>query len=137
MANTITKFLFDKAQVHKYASYLDLSSMRHRLLAGDIANVATPKYQSQDIDFKSEYKRVTGNSHELAGTLTNENHIPIGASPKRPPKVYETKVKNGDLNSVDIDQTAATLAQNELNYTIGAKLLQRKFEGLKKVINSK
>lgn len=137
MANTINKFLFDKAQIPKFASYLDLSALRHRLLAGNVANVATPKYENRDIDFKSEYKRVSGNSHSLQGTVTHENHIPTGSSPHRAVKVHETKVKDGNLNSVDIDETAADIAQNELNYTIGARLLQRKFEGLKKVINSK
>jgi len=41
------------------------------------------------------------------------------------------------MNSVDIDNEIAEMAQNELEFTIAAKLLQKKFQVLRKAITSK
>jgi len=38
---------------------------------------------------------------------------------------------------VDIDREVSTLAKNELMFSVGARLLQRKLDGLKHVITSK
>lgn len=137
MDNKISQFIFEKVGIPKAKQYLNLSSLRHKLVSSNIANVSTPGYRSKDINFESEFQKLTNNSSHLAGTMTNENHIPTGQNDKRPPKIQQAKIEQGEMNSVDIDQEIPTLAQNELRYTIAATLLQRKFEGLRKVIQSK
>lgn len=135
--NSISKFLFDKMAVPSFRKYLNLGSFRHKLIAGNMANVATPGYKAEDIDFQKEFDRLTTQTGHVVGMLTDENHIPVGAHEAKAPKVNETKIKNGDVNSVDIDQEVADLAQNELLFTIGAELLKRKFDGMRNAITSR
>ena len=135
--NKLTDFVFNKMGVPTMRKYLDLAAYRHKLVSGNIANVSTPGYREKDIDFQAEFTKATGKTHHLEGAVTNAGHIPLGATPTRPPKVNQEKVQDGSMNSVDIDREVSTMAQNELLYTIGAKMLQRKFEGIKTAITSK
>jgi len=135
--NKLSGFMFEKLGVPDYQKYLDLSSLRHKLISGNVANASTPKYQSQDINFQEEFENATGKGNHLQGMTTHANHIPLGQHAGSDPKIESERVKAGDMNSVDIDHEMSNLAQNELRYTIGARLLQMKFAGLKKAITSK
>ena len=137
MSNKIAGFLFDKVGLPKMEAFLDLSAYKHKLVSGNVANVSTPGYRSQSIDFQKEFSRITGEYRHLAGTLTSPGHIPLGQHQQLPPKVDQARPTRGDLNSVDIDHEISSMARNELEFTIAARLLQRKFQGLKKVIESK
>jgi flagellar basal-body rod protein FlgB len=136
MANTVSKFLFDRVGIPKMQTYLDLGGLRQKLIGGNIANVSTPGFESADINFEKEFDRLTGKSNRLAGVTTHIAHIPTGNSAKRPPRVETADVKEGELNSVNMDEQIASLAKNEITYTVGATLLKRRFEGLRKAITS-
>lgn len=137
MENGLSKFIFTKMGVPNFARYLDLGSFRQKLISGNMANAATPGYEAQGIDFEREYQRLTGSTNHLAGALTDANHIPLGEHAAKPPRVQMDKLEEGDVNSVDIDQEVANLAQNELQFTIGAELLKRKFDSMRNAITSK
>ncbi|HWR83004.1 MAG TPA: flagellar basal body rod protein FlgB [Candidatus Deferrimicrobium sp.] len=137
MTNKLTEFVFERIGVPSYNKYLNLASFRHKLVSGNVANAATPEFRRRDIDFQGEFAKATGQSERLKGVLTDEKHIPLGSHPDSAPDVKKTPVPEGDLNSVDIDQEVATLSKNELLYSIGARLLQRKFDGVRNAITSK
>ena len=137
MENKLAGFLFNKVGVDDCKKFLDIASFRHKLTAGNVANVDTPGYKARDIDFDAELKRVRNESGHLAGTLTDSNHIPLGVSSQGSPDVNQRKIASGDLNSVNIDTEITTLAENELQYTAAARMLQKKFQMLKSVITSK
>ena len=137
MENKLAHFLFTKAQIPQYRTFMNLSSLRHKLTSGNIANVSTPGYEAHDINFDKEFARATGESNHLPGKITHVRHIPLGEHNAKSPKVEATKVQPGDMNSVDIDQEMTQLAENELRYTVAARLLAKKFQGLQKVITSK
>lgn len=133
----LTDYIFKSVGVPKYKTYLDLSSYRHKLLAGNVANVSTPGYKSQDIEFTEEYRRLTTDSPRLAAVTTHDGHIPVGDHPKADPQVSQAKIDKGMINSVDIESVITNLSENELLFDAGAQFLQQRFEGLKKVITSK
>ncbi len=137
MENKIAQFVFNRVGIPNFKKYLDLSSFRHKLIGGNIANSSTPGFKSRDIDFHQEFNRLTKASNRLAGTVTHQAHIPTGNHEARAPEPDEIRVKDDELNSVDIDNEISNLAQNELLFTVGATLLQRKFEGIRKAIQSK
>lgn len=137
MENKITSYLFNKVGVGNVRRFLNLSSMRQKLISGNIANVSTPGYESKDFDFEGELKNITDKSSHLSGTMTHSGHLPLGRSEARSPEVESQRVATGEINSVDIDQEIPRLAKNELMYTIGARILRNKFDGLRKVITSK
>lgn len=133
----IADFLFKSTGVNKFEAYLDVSSFRHKLVSSNVANVATPGYRRRDIDFQNEYTRLNGQSNRVAGELTHSNHIPLGQHKDREPEIDETRPKPDELNSVDIDREVSQMAQNELQFTVAARLLQKKFEGLRRAITGR
>lgn len=137
MPNKLAQFMFERVGIPNFGKYLDLTAFRHKLTSGNIANVSTPGYQSRNINFKAEFEKMTGKSSHLEGRVTHPDHVPIGNHEARPPEVHKARIAEGDMNSVDIDREVSTMAQNELLFTIGARLLQRKFDGLKNAITSK
>jgi flagellar basal-body rod protein FlgB len=137
MENKLASFLFESAGVNRYRRFLDLSSLQHKLVSSNMANVSTPGYRNMGIDFKGELAKSTGQTNRLAGTMTDTNHIPLGQHPEKMPVVNHEKVASGDLNSVDIDREVPRMAQNELEFTTAAKLLQKKFDGMRKAITSR
>jgi flagellar basal-body rod protein FlgB len=137
MENAISDFIFDKIGVPAYRKFLGLASLRHKLISGNVANVSTPGYRSKDIDFKAEFAKAGEQSKHIAGTVTHHGHMPLGSHSSRPPKILEQDIPSEQLNSVDVDREVSELARNELLFTIGARLLQRKFQGLRNAITSK
>ena len=136
MVNKLTSYIFESTGVKDYQKFLDITSTRHKLVSENVANVSTPGYRAQDIDFKDELAKIGNKGKHLEAVRTNSAHIPTTHSSSRPPKVSRQKVAEGDINSVDIDREVSKMAQNELLYTAGARLLQMKFQGLKNAIKS-
>lgn len=130
----IADFLFKGTGVNKFEAYLDVSSFRHKLVSSNVANVSTPGYRSRDIDFQAEYAKLTGATGRVPGELTHAGHIPLGQHRDREPEITETRPQADELNAVDIDKEVSRMAQNELQFTVAARLLQRKFDGLRRAI---
>lgn len=129
--------MFAKVGIPKFENFLNLGAARHKLLAGNIANVVTPGYERKDIDFKAELAKAAGGTSHLAGVTTHPNHIPTGRHKNSPPTVHTQKVKAGEMNSVDIEKEISSMSQNQLLFSIGATLIQKKFDGLRNAITSK
>lgn len=134
--NNIAKFMFDSAGIDKYGTYLDLTSKRQKLIATNVANVSTPGYRSQNIDFQGEFNRLTEDKPKLQGSsITHPDHMALGGRRSSAPKVIQEKRSEG--LSVNIDKEISGLAQNELTYSIAARLLKNRFEGIKKAITGR
>ncbi|UCD95214.1 MAG: flagellar basal body rod protein FlgB [Candidatus Zixiibacteriota bacterium] len=138
MSNMIQKLVIDQSGVPLLKKYLDVSSLRHKLISGNIANVSTPRYRSKDVDFHGELRKAIGNNGHISGKRTHPSHLPLGQSRQDEPEIIVDKsnARNG-INNVDIDKEMGDLAQNQIYYSIGARLLAKKFDGLKKAITSK
>jgi len=137
MNNILTKYVFDRMGVPTSRKFLDLAAYKNKIISSNVANVSTPGYKAGSIDFKSEFARMTKQTEHLSGSLTNDNHIPLGRHEERTPEVHRDPVPNGEINSVDIDREMANMAKNELLFTVGARMLQKKFAGLRKAITSR
>ena len=84
--------------------YMDLLSARQKLVATNIANADTPGYQTQDLDFQSEFMNATGG----AGRAVN---------------VPDLQVKN-DGNNVSLDREARLLSENALRFQVASQLMK-------------
>jgi len=96
--------------------YMDLVSMRQKLVASNIANADTPGYKTQDIDFQASFQAALD-----------------GGSP-RPMEVTGLPVKN-DGNNVDLDREARLLAENALRFNIASNLIHTSINRVKEAIN--
>jgi len=137
MANIIDKTVWDKTGMDKFGKMLDLAAFRHKLISGNVANSATPGYAARDIDFDSEMKKALGTGAVMPMTTTSANHMTnVGAESSV--KVVEHEAESEeDLNGVDIDTEITNLAVNEMNYTVGARLLGKNLETLRKAITGR
>jgi flagellar basal-body rod protein FlgB len=84
--------------------YMDLLSARQKLVASNIANVDTPGYRTQDIDFQSEFLNAAG-------------------GPPRTVGVPDLPVRN-DGNDVDLDRESRLLAENGLRFQLASNLIR-------------
>ncbi len=88
--------------------YLDLLSVRQRLVTSNIANVDTPGYQTQDIDFADELRHAAGSPEILqAGGL----------------------VTKSDGNNVSLDRESRLLSENACAFRQLPACCERKFSG--------
>ncbi len=106
---------------------LDVSSLRHKVVANNIANVNTPGYKKMVVDFEGELEKAIENSSQK-----NFN--------KFEPKVLISEdVVDGTLrndgNTVDMEKEVATLLKNTGFYKIYSQLLAKKFDLVKAAID--
>ncbi len=95
--------------------YMDLLSVRQKLVASNIANSDTPGFRTRDIDFQAEYQ----------GAL--DSHLP------RTEEVLGLKTKN-DGNNVSIDREARLLSENALRFNLAAQLMKSQVRDIRNAI---
>lgn len=129
----INSNVFDYINVLDKAS--DASWTRNEVIANNLANVDTPGYKRQDINFEDELKRALGNSRyismdaKVAGLKDHE---------LRPRVIndYSNFSYRLDKNNVDIDTESVTLAANQVKYQGLMAGLKSEFQNLQSVCKS-
>ena len=94
---------------------MDLLSVRQKLVASNIANVDTPGYQTQDIDFQNEFQSAAGGPATIVG-------------------VPGLAIKN-DGNNVSLDRESRLLAENALRFQMASSLLHGDITQIRSAIN--
>ena len=117
---------------------LDLRSKNHNLIASNIANADTPEYKAFHIQMDKELQKLSGSQQKVGLHRTQADHLqPRGHRSDRIKVTSDTASEfglRGDGNTVDIDRSMARLSENSLRYNIVAHMIQKKFNGLKSVI---
>ena len=101
----------------------DAAWQRNDILANNIANVDTPGYKRQDIDFQSQFRRAFGNSRYE----TVDAKVAHVSGTELQARVYTDAANFSyrlDGNNVDVDSEGTELASNQIWYN-----------GLKECIN--
>jgi flagellar basal-body rod protein FlgB len=98
------------SQVDFLARLLDVTSLRHEVIAQNVANVNTPGFRRQDVQFEEFLSAALGAGKDAAQAT---------------PKVVTdmAAVARNDGNSVDIDMEMGTLTKNSLLYKTYAQIL--------------
>jgi len=101
--------------------YLDLVAFRHELVSSNLANVDTPGYRTQDINFDDEMRRA---QQRLDGASVS-------------PHVEEVRglIERPDGNNVSLDRETMALAQVQLQYRAGVELLRNELHLVLSAIN--
>lgn len=95
--------------------YLQLTNQRQQMIVSNMANVDTPGYHTQDLDFQGAMQQVVneGNVHMLPASRE------VQQLPERP-----------DGNNVNIDRESLLLSQTQLQYQMGIQLIKSEFHKL-------
>ena len=133
----LDKVIFNKTKVPVLNAVLDVTQLRQRVIANNIANVATKGYRKKSVRFQEFLDSFT-RKPPVEGQRMDARHIPI-PKPTANPEVYqpETGLNDSGLNNVDVDREMADLAENHLFFNAGQRLISRQFDGLKKSITGR
>jgi len=129
--------ILSKTGIPLYKKLLHITSSSQKLTASNIANVSTPGYQSKAIDFKREIQAALKKKKVTLET-TNERHMPPAGRPRAIKVITGIDGSNeSGVNNVDIDKEMGTLAENQILYSYGTRMLMKKFNTLKTVIRGR
>jgi flagellar basal-body rod protein FlgB len=111
---------------------LDGLSLRQQAISRNIANVDTPGYQAQTVNFEDTLKSMLNNSGTLSLTTTNTAHQ---ASPTRAAGFTVSNRAGGsfraDQNNVDIDAELSDMSEVGIQYQAVSQLVSKKLQLLK------
>jgi flagellar basal-body rod protein FlgB len=99
---------------------LNASSLRHRVIAQNVANVNTPGYQRREVAFEDA----------LAKSLAQ----PGGARLPEAKVIEVEGPERVDGNTVDIDREMGDLTKNSLLYQAAAQLLNSRLASLRAAV---
>lgn len=107
---------------------LDVSSVKHKVIASNIANVNTPGYKRMEVSFADQLEKAmkdtsSGKFNAVQPKIVVSKDMPIGNA-------------RSDGNTVNIDKEIATLMENAESYNIYSQLLAKKIELTKSAIES-
>ncbi|ALV22048.1 flagellar basal body rod protein FlgB [Carnobacterium antarcticum] len=112
---------------------LDATELRQQMISSNIANVNTPEYKVNKVEFES----ILGKAFDGIGlTKTNDRHIGIGTPDEVLPVVTKrtnSMVKDNG-NNVDIDMEMTDEAATSIQYNALVTQLNAKYSMLSSVI---
>lgn len=106
----------DTPIIQQLGQYLDLAAYRQSLISSNLANIDTPGYRTQDVNFERSMRHAVAN----AGT------------PSDPPRAVEVAglLERPDGNNVSLDRESLLLAQTQLQFRLGVELVRQQFQEL-------
>ncbi len=124
---------FDYINVLEKAA--DASWTRNEVIANNIANVDTPGYKRQDVNFEDELERALGNSSykSMDGKVSDLRNKHLKA---RVVDDYSGFSYRTDENNVDIDTENVMLAANQIKYQGLMAGIKSEFTNLQTVMKS-
>lgn len=119
---------------------LDARMERNRVISNNIANAETPGFQKRKVSFEATLRN-TINKNALQGRKTRSGHMDVGGVALKNLKhdvyrSYDPTFASG-VNNVDIDSEMADLAENQIGYKYGIKLLKSRHSILDAAIRMK
>lgn len=121
---------------------LDAYSTRAKALANNIANVNTPNYKREDIQFENTLAAALDDNSRFEGKVTQNGHFEISSIPsldnvKAEVIKEESVFMRNDGNGVDIEKEQSELTKNNLRYQFATTRISSNFNLLKGVIKGK
>lgn len=114
---------------------LDISSRRHNLITGNIANMDTVGYKPEDLDFRKNLEKAMAGKEPETMSRTNEKHFSgVDAKGSYLEGQNSEDVDTYHLDSVNIDREMTNLVENNIKYRSTSELLLRKLDKLKYAI---
>lgn len=129
----MTVTLFDRT-ISFLSKALDRMSLRHQLIASNIANQETPNYKAKDVKFKEELESALNVRGPEGGYMTNPRHIALsGSGSSAAEGAIFTRSDSGDgydNNGVNVELEMAHMAKNSIMYNAAAQIISTKLKGL-------
>ena len=102
--------------------YLEITNQRQQTIAANMANVDTPGYHTQDIDFQKALQNAVVEGKDASATPAS---IEVQGLNERP-----------DGNNVSMDREGLNLAEAQLKFKTGVALLHQEYQRVMDAIHS-
>ena len=102
-------------------SFLNVAANRHSIITTNMANIDTPGYHTQDIDFHAALQQAVGD--------------PQGASLMPVSHSVPGLVERPDGNNVSLDRESVLLAETQLQFRLGIQFIRSQFHQLLSAIS--
>lgn len=113
---------------------MDIASLRHNVIASNIANVDTPEYKSKIMPFKDILKE---KNNELELKTTNLDHIKVDSEDYHVKiKIDKTNSAKNDGNNVKMDKQMYLLAKNQILFNALTSFTKYKFNQYRDLISA-
>ena len=96
--------------------YLQVTADRQQLVTTNMANVDTPGYHTQDVNFQTAMQQVMDQSGNMK---LQPASMEVDNLPERP-----------DVNNVNIDRESMMMSETQLQYQMGVQLIKAEFHRL-------
>jgi flagellar basal-body rod protein FlgB len=113
---------------------LDLTAERQRLISSNLANIDTPRYQAQDIDFEASLAEALNQDQGFELNRTDPRHFAGGSGGAQTQIVPAGGPPRRDGNNVNLDREMARMAETALLFQAGSAITQAKLHTLRNVI---
>jgi len=104
------------SSIQTLQGYLKVVSDRQQLVVSNMANIDTPGYHTQDLDFQGAMQQVMNSGGDVRLEPVSRE---LPGLPERP-----------DGNNVNIDRESLLLSQTQLQYQLGVQLVKGAFHQL-------
>lgn len=116
--------------------WLDGLSRRQQATSNNIANIDTPGYMRQQVNFETELQRMFGQGSAGMAT-TDERHFTTGNALRDqlgmdPQQLLSSSRLDG--NTVDIDQEMITLTETQMRFQAASQAISKKLGTIRTVI---
>ena len=101
--------------------FLSVTNKRETVISANIANIDTPGYHTQDVDFEQALSQAMSTPDEQRTAV----HV----------RKVRGLLERPDGNNVDMDREALLLSEAQLQYQLGTQLLKGQFHQLLAAIN--
>jgi flagellar basal-body rod protein FlgB len=106
------------------ARYLDLATSQAKLTAANMANIDTPGYKTQGMDFEAEMQEA----------MDGVDH---GRAPRQARvKAVDGLIARPDGNNVSVDREGLNLAEAQLQFKTGVALLRQEYQRVMDAIHA-
>jgi len=132
----MTIAMFDKT-VSFLSRALDVMSLRHQIIASNVANQDTPNYKATDIKFHEELESALKANGTMAIQKTDPKHIAPGdpyAAVASGNIFMRPDGAGYDGNNVNAELEMATMAKNTIMYDASAQIVSSKLKALSSAI---
>ena len=119
--------IFPDRMVHLLEQTLTWRSRRQEIIAGNIANLDTPRYTRKELNFNKLLTAHLQGVPTVRLAATHAGHLP-GKPAGTLGAVEHTR------NSVDLDQEMVQMAENQLGYQAAVQMLNKKIDQIRTVL---
>jgi flagellar basal-body rod protein FlgB len=117
---------------------LDGLAVAQEMIGHNLANVDTPGYRAQSVDFQTSLRRALGKEAGISLQTTNSGHQ---VSLQRPDRVLISERPGGstraDGNNVDIDVELSQMAETGISYQAISQLVSKKLVLMKYIASGR